>query len=401
MASFGLHSPAKRLYREEGLVRDPVAYPVPTVFTNPLTLGIICDSLSTIDQAHLAGTCRAIHYGFHDGGALRIIQTNNAVFDLGKVCIHPPRMCSAMYSLMCDLNGKRPADVERFDTMMTVLYEQYYRNATRFIACKYTRCRPMNDAVLFTVGLKWGGQLTDVDLSGCIDITVDGLEMFIKQCPRLKQINLGGCYYEGSNYSNVISALNGLPDLTSVDFDGIMGVGDLLPEFASMHPKLRVANLNNMDVSEDALVKFAANCTQLEEVSLQPCNFGDVGLIHDDVMIQEVVKHWEHLKSIDAIACVNSATLDAMATYCRGLEKIFIAQCSLNDEDIIGVATACKGLKEVILCDVEGISNAAIIGLADKCEHLKVVHLIRVTGITSAAIDYLLETRNLTDFDAR
>ena len=154
--------------------------------------------------------------------------------------------------------------------------------------------------------------LTSIDLTGCQNISNEGVTAIAEGCHKLTSINLSGC----SNISNVVlsTLAEGCHQLTSIDLSHCDGISD------------------------EGLLALAERCHQLTSINLYFCS------IITDIGISALAEGCHQLTSINLSYChrISDIGVSALAEGCRQLTSINLSFCnSISD---IGVSADRKSV---------------------------------------------------------
>ncbi|KAF6141243.1 hypothetical protein GIB67_024327 [Kingdonia uniflora] len=258
-----------------------------------------------------------------------------------------------------------------------------------------------------------------------------GLEVVVRSCPKLEEIDLSYCVGVGDREASAISCAKGLKDLKLVKCLGVtdfglakIAVGCVKLEILSLKWCLEITdlgigllakkccNLKNLDISylkvtNESLCSISL-LQKLESLTLIACSFVDNEGLHF------LRSGNSSLQSIDISRCDNltSSGLIAVTEGHLGLRQITASYCFpelaaplvskfkdlkiLNAIKIDGarvsatilhaIGVNCTNLVEIGLSKCEGVTDEGIVGLVPGCGNLEIVDLTCCNSITDMAL---------------
>ncbi|XP_010269606.1 PREDICTED: F-box/LRR-repeat protein 3 [Nelumbo nucifera] len=182
-------------------------------------------------------------------------------------------------------------------------------------------------------GFCWTRRLTKLVLSRACGLRSSGLEVVVKSCPSLQEIDLSYCLGLGDREASALSRATGLRDLKLVKCLGVTDVG---------------------------LAKIAIGCTKLERLSLKWC------LEITDLGIELLSKKSTGLRSLDiSYLKVTNNSLHSIS-YLRKLESLSVVGCSFVDDDgLLFLRNRNPHLQSI---DVSRCENVTLSGLISVVE---------------------------------
>ena len=211
------------------------------------------------------------------------------------------------------------------------------------------------DAFLAAVA-KHHRQVTEIDLSGCADITDAGLANLIENCPQLKPDEI------------ILSAL--------VE-------GELyLKMVADRHPDMiEIALSQCKNVKDSTLAVLIEKCPSLEPGQIRLESRGDL-------FCQAVGQYRQNLTEIDLLKCdaVTDHGLSALIKGCSQLLPDKISSLAKGDLFCSAVAALHPNLSTIDLSECEAVTDKGVISLAERCSGLRKIDLSGCFKVTESAV---------------
>nr|XP_020840115.1 F-box/LRR-repeat protein 13 [Phascolarctos cinereus] len=230
-------------------------------------------------------------------------------------------------------------------------------------------CRKFTEKGLQYLSLGKGcHKITDLDLSGCTQISVQGFRDIASGCTGIKHL-----------------VINDIPTLTDSCIKSRIGDAGLRNFLVGpSSSKLRELNLTNYaQISDLALAQMGERCCSLTYLNLCNCTqLTDCGI--------EFITQLPNLISIDL--SVTASTDEEFCQSTPNLEHLDVSYCpKLSGEILKALSAKCCRLTSLNIAGCPKMNDLAIRILSKKCHYL---HFLDVSGcvyLTDKAIEYLLE----------
>jgi F-box/leucine-rich repeat protein 2/20 len=227
-----------------------------------------------------------------------------------------------------------------------------------------------------------------LSLQGCPQVTGSVVVSVRKQCANLKYLNLAQCK---QIVAPEIMHVFECTQLKSLNLAYVEAVSDrsfeLLPAVhlvqnsgVQVNLGLQELNLGRCSITDETLFRVAV-LRNLEQLRLQWCS----GIT--DAGIRAVVEHCPLLKVLDLKNCqITDEALQSVAARCRNLLSLNISWCTgVSDQGVVLVAELCTALEEVNMVWCSNITDASVQALAN-APALKVCELAGCSNVTEDAI---------------
>lgn len=232
----------------------------------------------------------------------------------------------------------------------------------------------ITDSTLEAIG-KYCNNLKLIDISNCNKIRPAGIESLVKNCPDIVSFICVAC------------------GPSTINDDSLKFIGEYCP-------KLKLINLNGCYAISDQGVRYISDgCHSLISLCLSKChNITDQSLM-------SIGQGCRELRTIGLINCVHLTDngFQALAQNCRLLENLDIEDCGLvTDQTLCYLTSNCFNLKRLALSHCDKITDEGIryIGQSEKVSaSIKYLELDNCTQLTDATIDHLLNCKHLKRLD--
>eukprot|EP00232_Nephroselmis_pyriformis_P024368 CAMPEP_0182855906 /NCGR_PEP_ID=MMETSP0034_2-20130328/2125_1 /TAXON_ID=156128 /ORGANISM="Nephroselmis pyriformis, Strain CCMP717" /LENGTH=566 /DNA_ID=CAMNT_0024986937 /DNA_START=112 /DNA_END=1812 /DNA_ORIENTATION=+ len=236
------------------------------------------------------------------------------------------------------------------------------------------------DALLLFQVLEELPQLARLAVGGCEQFTDQACEIVLAKCPLLTSISVPQCSkLSGHGLVRIIAARGG--ELKEIDVSGCGNIGEeSMIHVAQSCPNLEVIKANGMDtLSEGWLITIGFTCGHgLLHIDLNDCvNVTDIGIGH-------FLNGCQSLKSLHISGCGRLTTvgLRSIGLLCPKLESLNLGGIpSVTDSGLVEIVSGCPELRALDISKCWKITDDAIIEVAMCCRHLRVLRMLGCEGV--------------------
>ncbi|KAJ7973315.1 F-box/LRR-repeat protein 3 [Quillaja saponaria] len=228
--------------------------------------------------------------------------------------------------------------------------------------------------------LSYAPQLRELKMDKCLGVTDVGLAKIAIRCTKLERLSLKWCM-EISDLGIDLLCKKCL-DLKVLDVSYLKVTSESLRSIASL-PKLEVLAMVGCPLVDDIGLRYLEDgCPLLKAIDVSRCGcVGSSGLI-------SVLRGHSGLMHINAGYCLLelSASLLECLRNLKNLSVIRIDGVRVSDFALQTITTNCKFLEELGLNKCSGVTNMGIMQLVSGCVNLKILNLTCCFSITDVAI---------------
>jgi F-box/leucine-rich repeat protein 2/20 len=273
-------------------------------------------------------------------------------------------------------------------------------------------CINVDDSVLFCLTSGSHGNVLELNLTECTNLSDRGVIMALHSFPRLQSLVLHGCcglsnavMHEVSQRCHHMRQLS-LAYLFRVTSDAVERVVQSCTDIQSLDLTMHHC------ITDNTIWVIARHLPHLQNLVLAYCgNITDRGVSHlaqfcrglrsldlsycrhlTDTSLLVLAGRCAQLSSLQLACCrqVTDAGITVLASACTGLVSLNLSYCvHLTDSGVSGIALHCPELSIVSLFDCKHVTDAGITALALHCIHLRDVNLdycFQITDISIAAL---------------
>lgn len=239
-------------------------------------------------------------------------------------------------------------------------------------------------------------QLRSLSLSGCVNITTEGVVEIVQSVPYLEVLNLEGCPLVGN--AALLELGKRCPNLRSLNVRGCSQLTDsafteLNNDVNNQIQELDISNLPNL--TERGIKGFLGRCFNFASLKLS----GNKTVTNDCIEIL-AVNNSSILRNLEIVGCENltDASIRALSSYCSNLRSLNISFCKGISPHAFSVKTpSCilfPELAEIDLTRILNMNDETVKQLTTRCPKLESINLSSCEEVTEVGIDALAKNCN-------
>eukprot|EP00899_Mesostigma_viride_P024756 jgi/Mesvir1/5465/Mv15519-RA.1 len=260
-------------------------------------------------------------------------------------------------------------------------------------------------------------ELERLEVKHCC-VTDNGIRAVGEHCKRLKHLSIGGT---GVGQSALLEAARKLPDLRSLNLDGLGGVVNnrSLADITVSCRELEILDVANWHVRDEGIMAVAEHCRQLERLRVHTTQVGKAATLSiarncarlqyldllshthpnyplDDDAIGELARQMPQLRHLSIISyLLSDAGVSALALRCPLLRHVSIDGYKITDVGISALARNCPDLHHLDIANCF-VTDASITLVGERCRQLESVVITTLSDcITAATLEVMAQNCRL------
>lgn len=249
-------------------------------------------------------------------------------------------------------------------------------------------------------------KLDTVDLKGCLNITIQGIQTLVSNNPNIRHLNIDDCHQLLDRVFAVIAQGLG-HSLEELDGNPHVMTNESLKTLAKHCPNLKRIDLHGCsNIDGTALFELSQSCQNLQDLDLSYCNglrkhphheyFWTLPmsltslslcgvLLDDETLLVEAIQRLKRLKRIrlSGVTALNDKTLDQILQHIGknliSLDLSGTVNSSLTDEGIKSVAKFCQCLEDIDFSMCRSLTLQTLIPLLQNPERAVLVRRLLIS----------------------